>query len=716
MAYGQTFGLVTPLEDYAGYWLKCYTAGTTTPISMATDSDGGTLLAKAEVSSGGTVPIGFFQTAGSVVFNPHLNETYDAWLFPTEAEADSNTTTNAIQLADNIIPASISADTTVRSLTNINFATVAAMVADTDLVVGNFVTVEEYATASDTGVLFYEVVAAATGTADGGEFIDLTGTTLQAQAIFPSVIPSGAYGLLGDGTDETTQMQAFLDYLNLNGGAIEFDGTKTYQLDSPVTLLSTTTAERSWVVKFNACRFDCTNQTGADIAFRVGATSQSNAFDKEFIRLEGAPVWIGPESGNPQNTLTSATPTTTQADTTTIGLSIEFALNLVIDQYQMRRFYTGWTTTFTFPLTTRELISRENYIAAIIGDDSTRCYHLDAEFVECHYGLVVQPPADGTASNQVFDHPRFESFGVGIVIDQNDSGTPTSSVRSIEIRSPYFEAGAFDHVRIGVALNPTAAGRAVRGADRSNYIQMFELTKGFWSHSASWDSSASKSPVYCSTDLESISGGEFWAPAAEEECINLPQSFTFRREPDLLVSNTNNPQYVRNPGDGSANFHGARTIQTLTSVTRASATATATLTAHGYSNSDTVYITGANETEYNGFFIISNVTANTFDYTVTGTPATPATGTVTVVEAELNNPTGNVSGVAKTATGTYLIQTKENYLSSTSTANLDCTATGLVSYLLAAPAANQMAWQMRNSSGTLTDSSSMNLKISGIVK
>lgn len=100
--FGQTFGLVTPYEDYAGFFLKCFEQGTTTPISMATDSTGGTLLAKAEVSSGGTVPIGFFQTAGSVIFNPHLEEAYDAWLFPTEAEADANNTDNAIQIADNL--------------------------------------------------------------------------------------------------------------------------------------------------------------------------------------------------------------------------------------------------------------------------------------------------------------------------------------------------------------------------------------------------------------------------------------------------------------------------------------------------------------------------------------------------------------------------------------------------------------------------------------
>lgn len=69
-------------------------------------------------------------------------------------------------------------------------------------------------------------------------------------------------------------------------------------------------------------------------------------------------------------------------------------------------------------------------------------------------------------------------------------------------------------------------------------------------------------------------------------------------------------------------------LKTVTSITRASATATATVTAHGLSTGNKVNVTGAAQTEYNGVFAITVVDANTFTYTVTGTPATPATGTI----------------------------------------------------------------------------------------
>jgi hypothetical protein len=74
----------------------------------------------------------------------------------------------------------------------------------------------------------------------------------------------------------------------------------------------------------------------------------------------------------------------------------------------------------------------------------------------------------------------------------------------------------------------------------------------------------------------------------------------------------------------------ATTITEEIDIERVGQVATATLAAHGFSNGDRVKISGAGETEYNGEFEVYGVTANTFDFTVVGTPATPATGTPVV--------------------------------------------------------------------------------------
>lgn len=69
-------------------------------------------------------------------------------------------------------------------------------------------------------------------------------------------------------------------------------------------------------------------------------------------------------------------------------------------------------------------------------------------------------------------------------------------------------------------------------------------------------------------------------------------------------------------------------LKPVTSLTRSGSTATATVASHGLSTGNKVNVSGAGQSEYNGVFTITVVDANTFTYPVTGTPATPATGTI----------------------------------------------------------------------------------------
>lgn len=79
---------------------------------------------------------------------------------------------------------------------------------------------------------------------------------------------------------------------------------------------------------------------------------------------------------------------------------------------------------------------------------------------------------------------------------------------------------------------------------------------------------------------------------------------------------------------------------TLSSLTRAGSTATAvTSTTNSLVTGDSVIIAGANETEYNGTFTITvTVAGTTFTYTVPGTPASPATGTITATGGKTTVP------------------------------------------------------------------------------
>jgi hypothetical protein len=70
----------------------------------------------------------------------------------------------------------------------------------------------------------------------------------------------------------------------------------------------------------------------------------------------------------------------------------------------------------------------------------------------------------------------------------------------------------------------------------------------------------------------------------------------------------------------------------ISSITRVSTTATATSAGHYHSNGDSVEVKGASQSDYNITATISNVTTDTYDYTVAGSPTTPATGTITDVD------------------------------------------------------------------------------------
>lgn len=58
--------------------------------------------------------------------------------------------------------------------------------------------------------------------------------------------------------------------------------------------------------------------------------------------------------------------------------------------------------------------------------------------------------------------------------------------------------------------------------------------------------------------------------------------------------------------------------------------ATVTSTGHDYANGDVVVLAGANEEEFNGVFVVSGVTTNTFAVAASSTAPASATGTVTV--------------------------------------------------------------------------------------
>lgn len=97
MAFTQIAGIAPNYRDYKNWWLKSYEPGTTTPKLMSDNDAGSPTSAKYELNKDG-----FIVSSGGTLIIPHIDGDYDLWLFPTEAEADANDTTNAERLADDL--------------------------------------------------------------------------------------------------------------------------------------------------------------------------------------------------------------------------------------------------------------------------------------------------------------------------------------------------------------------------------------------------------------------------------------------------------------------------------------------------------------------------------------------------------------------------------------------------------------------------------------
>lgn len=87
-------------------------------------------------------------------------------------------------------------------------------------------------------------------------------------------------------------------------------------------------------------------------------------------------------------------------------------------------------------------------------------------------------------------------------------------------------------------------------------------------------------------------------------------------------------------------------------ITRSSTTATVAHTGHGLANGAQVVIRGALQEEYNGVKTITYIDAGSYSYTVSGTPATPATGTITSSAVIIYGLT-DASGIAQNTSFSY---------------------------------------------------------------
>jgi len=233
-------------DPFSGAVLKAFLPGTTTSTSIAIDSAGGSPQTSITANAQGK-----WEVSGNEIL-PYIDRKHKWGIFANATDAAANTPFymgpfNNVERSLESTTSSIALDMSDEGIVTREFLTVAAMIADVALKVGDKARTLGYLLSTDGGGNTYEIVAAATGTVDGGEFIDLTGITGQAKGLFPGGVANiKQFGSVGDGAaDDVLNIQAALDFISgggsllINAGIYAVSDTVTIGSDSIVNCVGT---------------------------------------------------------------------------------------------------------------------------------------------------------------------------------------------------------------------------------------------------------------------------------------------------------------------------------------------------------------------------------------------------------------------------------------------------------------------------------------------
>ena len=159
------------------------------------------------------------------------------------------------------------------------------------------------------------------------------------------------------------------------------------------------------------------------------------------------------------------------------------------------------------------------------------------------------------------------------------------------------------------------------------------------------------------------------AASAAFGVINVPATIVGEVVPIGAVYNSDGLNYSPSQAAAAENITGA-----LSSLIRVGSTVTATFENHGLATGQTVNISGADQTEYNGDFTINVNSEDTFTYSVEGSPTTPATGTIIFSSIFASVP------VVCTSTGLLTNRSSGSVLTLTSTPITNVSTTGFVTF------------------------------------
>lgn len=202
----------------SGYWLKLYSVGSTSAKSMYTALTGGSTLAKCTLNSRGETISNQFDDDST--FIPYVDGDYDAYLFETAADADSNNTAASVYLGRYEVAGEQLSDVAI-----LQFATVVTLISGNALNYSDSIDWSDYLGRDVT-----TVVHNATSN-DGGATYEVTTTNPGSLSTLVSGVWTGKNQDLGGGY--YAKLKSTAPYDPLEFGAIPSaigDSTEAFNL------------------------------------------------------------------------------------------------------------------------------------------------------------------------------------------------------------------------------------------------------------------------------------------------------------------------------------------------------------------------------------------------------------------------------------------------------------------------------------------------------
>jgi hypothetical protein len=315
---------------------------------------------------------------------------------------------------------------------------------------------------------------------------------------------------------DNTAFGCALSLVKTGGAKLILQPTKTYTLTSVQTLSRSAAGNATrWIIEGNGATLDFTAVTTGSL-LTVGADSTTYFAETGEIKISDLNI-LGPESGTPHSAAT--------ADTDTVGLLLQYASRVTLNNVHIRKCYTGIKSGYVFPLNATNVSVRENFIGLHLDASSNIHQWNNLNANECRQSVLIFKSGNfggGKIVDVAFNGLWMETSQNGVHVDTG-AGGGTPFILRLSFKNFYTSGITYDTFRLGIAFDFDTP--ETRGADRASQLYGVYFENGKWQAAAYGATNAAiVFPTSASAIVREVHGTVNFSSSDASAIINAPSS------------------------------------------------------------------------------------------------------------------------------------------------------------------------------------------------